>query len=132
MRGNSIRTCTNVRALLFNKLLKWSWEFAGMAQPIGLQRMLCLGMLFFLAQGALAQCGQSTQQSVSTTPKRPPTPKIDGHSSSNRIVVLQLEISKRGMVRGVEVLGDPGKLRTPAILAAVNFANSRKYFDRIT
>ena len=41
-------------------------------------------------------------------------------------------MTDKGSVRGVEVLGDPGKLRTAAIVAAVKFANTKKYIDPTT
>lgn len=103
-----------------------------MARPTRLYKIFCLGILLFVVrQGALAQCGQATQQSaVSTVPKVLPPPQAT--KAKDWKVVLRLERNTRGMVRDVEILEDPGKLRTAAISAAVRFANSQTYYDRIT
>ena len=100
-----------------------------------LHKILCLGILFFVfvRLSSFAQCGQATQQSaVSTTPKVLPSPKTANHDSEDRTVVLQLEMTDRGSVRDVEVLGNPGQLRAAAIAAAVKFANGRNHLDRFT
>ena len=106
-----------------------------MAQPMRLHKILGLGILFFvfLRQGSFAQCGQTTQQfAVSTPPKALPTPETAKRDSEDRTVVLKLEMTDKSSVRDVEVFGNPGKLRTAAILAAVKFANGRKHLDRLT
>lgn len=104
-----------------------------MARPMRLYKILCFGILFFVfaRQGALAQCGEATQQSAaSTAPNVLPPPQAT--KAEGWKVVLRLERNTRGMVRDVEVLEDPGKWRTAAISAAVRFANSQTYYDRIT
>lgn len=104
--------------------------------PMRLHKILCLGILFFvlLREDAFAQCGQTTQQSaIPPAPNGLPTPKTDNRNSEDGTVVLQLEMTHRGSVRDVEVLGNhPGKLRAAAISAAVKFANGREYYDRIS
>jgi hypothetical protein len=106
-----------------------------MARRMPLQKLLCLGILFFVfvRQSSFAQCGQTTQKSaVSTTSQGSPAPKMAKSNSKDRVVVLRLEISERGVVRDVEVLGESGKLRAAAVLAAVKFARAEKYIDRTT
>src|SRR6185437_9755951 len=106
-----------------------------MATPMRLREILCLGLLFvFVRQGLFAQCGQTTQQvAVSTTPKALPSPIAAKRASGDRRVWLRLEMTDKGLVRAVEVLGDyPMKLREAAIAEAVKFANTTKYIDRET
>lgn len=106
-----------------------------MVQTMRLNKIRCLGILFFASvlQGSFAQCGQTTQQpAVSTAPNVLPTPRTAKGDSESRTVVLQLEMTNRGSVRAVKVLGNPGKLRAAAISAAVKFASGRKYLDHFT
>lgn len=106
-----------------------------MAQPVRLRNIVCVCVLFSVVaqQNSFAQCGQATQQpAVSTAPNVAPPPKATKASPENLKVVLRLERNTRGMVRDIEVLEDAGNLRTNAIPAAVRFANSQTYYDRIT
>ncbi len=93
--------------------------------------ILCLGVLFFVfeRQSAIAQCGQTTHQpAVSATL---PTVKLIRETarrkSTDGVVVLQLELTKIGLARSVEVLGEPGKLRTAAIFAAPRFTKEERF-----
>jgi hypothetical protein len=106
-----------------------------MVYSMRLIKIPCLGILFFVfaRQGSFAQCGQMIQQSAfSIAPRGLPTPRNAERDSRDQTVVLNLEMTDRGSVRHVEVLGNPGKLRTAAILAAVRFANRTKHLDRYT
>lgn len=100
-----------------------------------LQKILCLGLLFVVArEGSFAQCGSTTQHyALSIAPPNVfPAPRTARPGPQDRTVFLNLEMTDKGWVRSVEVLGNPGKLRAPAILAAVRFANRRKHLDRFT
>ena len=98
-----------------------------------LREILCFGLLFVLArQATFAQCGQTTQQvAVLTAPKTlPSAPKRD---SADPRIFLRLEMTDKGLVQAVEVLGDyPVKSRAAAISEAIKFAKTNKYLDRTT
>jgi hypothetical protein len=92
------------------------------------QNILFLGILLFafVQQVAFAQCGQTSEvPAVSTTPNDWPSPTTSKRDSADRIVLLQLEIGESSVARSAEIFGDPGKLRTAAISAAVKFANAQ-------
>ena len=91
---------------------------------------LCILFFVFEGQGALAQCGHSTHPAaIWTAINGSLDPRTGGRNSTDR-VVLQLEMTKIGRVRGVEVLGEPNsKLRAAAIFAALRFAKG-EHFDR--
>src|SRR5512146_2603177 len=102
-----------------------------MANPMRLREILCFGLLFVLArQATFAQCGQTTQQ-VAVLPAPKSLPSAPKRESADPRIFLRLEMTDKGLVQAVEVLGDyPVKSRAAAISEAVKFAKTNKYLDR--
>lgn len=86
---------------------------------------VCLSILLVVCLNptSFAQCHQTPPDSTGSA-----TPTAEQRELEDYIVLLTLKLSKRGTVRGVEVLKGPDTLRAAAIKAA----KARKYKHRIT